>query len=106
MLNGKRNVQIFFWQNNAYNAVIFTDGEYWIVFDGNSHGKFDGEVDLYGDNVIDDLKNYISKTDFNYFNELYNWFEQDRSCSAPVVGKDFGNEFDKSELTHITTIYE
>ena len=33
--NKSRNVQVYFWQNNAYNAVVFTDGEYWIVFDSD-----------------------------------------------------------------------
>lgn len=106
MLDGKRNVQAFFWENNAYNAVIFTDGEYWIVFDGDSQGRFDGKIDLYGENTVNELRAYISENDFNYFDDMYNQFEQDISSLSPAVGKNFGKEFDKSELTHITTIYE
>lgn len=96
-----RNIQVFFWQNGGYNAVIFTDGEYWICFDE----KFDG-IDLYDDDIIATLKSYIKYTDFNDFDDMYSQFEQDKGGMSPAVGRDFGNEFDKSELTLVGTIYE
>lgn len=101
-----RNVQVYFWHNDAYNAVIFTDGEYYIVFDGDSRGMFDGVVDLYQEDVIDKLRNYIKTTDFNYFDDMYNDFSQNTSGMSPVTGRNFGSEFDKSELTKVGTIYE
>lgn len=104
--NKSRNVQVYFWQNNAYNAVVFTDGEYWIVFDGDSNGKFDGSVDLYDDGAVSELKSYIKNADFNSFDEMYNEFSQDQGSMSPAVGDNFGREFDKNELTKVGTIYE
>lgn len=104
--NKSRNVQVYFWQNNAYNAVVFTDGEYWIVFDGGSNGKFDGSVDLYDEDAVSELKSYIKNADFNSFDEMYNEFSQDQGSMSPAVGDNFGREFDKNELTKVGTIYE
>lgn len=96
-----RNVQVYFWHNNAYNAVVMTDGEYWIVFDDS----FDG-IDLYDEDVITELKSYIKTTDFNDFDDMYNQFANDENVNSPVVGDNFGGEFDTSELTKVGTIYE
>ena len=96
-----RNVQVYFWHNNAYNAVVMTDGEYWITFDDS----FDG-IDLYDEDVITELKSYIKTTDFNDFDDMYNQFANDENGNSPVVGDNFGGEFDTSELTKVGTIYE
>lgn len=96
-----RNVQVYFWKNNAYNAVVMTDGEYWITFDES----FDG-IDLYDEDVIDELKSYIKTTDFNDFDDMYNQFANDENGNSPVVGDNFGAEFDSSELTKVGTVYE
>lgn len=95
------NVQVFFWANNAYNAVVLTDGERWIVFDE----EFDG-IDLYGENVISELSEYIKNSEFNSFLAMYSDFSADASGMSPTVGINFGAEFDRGELTHIGMICE
>lgn len=96
----KRNVAVFFWANNAYNAVVWTDGEYWMCFD-----SFDG-IDLYAENAVDNIRHYISSTDFNRFDDLYYQYSADISGNLPVCGKNFSAEFPRHELEFVGMIYE
>lgn len=95
-----RNIAVFFWANNAYNAVVLTDGEYWICCD-----KFD-DIDLYSENAVDDIRHYISTTDFNNFADMWTEFSQDISGVSPTVGRNFGAEFSRHELEFCGMIYE
>jgi hypothetical protein len=100
--NKPRNVTIFLWENNAYNAVIWTDGEYWICFDE----VFDN-YDLYDDDIVNKLKQYIksNRNNFESFDDLYNQFDSNQSINGPLTGNNFGEEYPKSELTYIDTLY-
>lgn len=95
-----RNIAVFFWANNAYNAVIMTDGEYWICCD-----KFD-DIDLYTENAVDIIRHYISTTDFNNFADMWAEFSQDISGLSPTVGRNFGAEFPRNDLQFCGMIYE
>lgn len=52
------------------NSVVFSERNLCIVINADSAGKFDGIVDMYNDNVIDDLKEYAKLTNFNTFKSM------------------------------------
>lgn len=66
-------MKIYFKKDNAYNNVIFTDGETAKVFNGTPDGMFEG-VDLYGDNAAQDLRDLYQAAaqsgDLNDFDEI------------------------------------
>lgn len=55
---------MYFVKTNADNCVVFTNGNQMNVIDADSNGMFDG-IDLYGENAVDELKQYAAKTTFN-----------------------------------------
>ena len=92
---------VYFWNGDAYNAVVWENNGHWICFDE----KYD-DIDLYQDNIIDILKKYISETEFNLFEDMFDEFVQDRGGMRPACGFDFENDFPADELELITTIEE
>lgn len=89
----KRNIAVFLWIGNAYNAVILTDGEYWICVSDT----FD-DIDLYAENAAEKLSRYIRTNDFNSFNDMY--------CQGDSVGRNFSKLFSATELQLCGMIYE
>ena len=93
---------VYFWNGNAYNAVVWENNGHWICFDE----KFD-DIDLYQENVIDTLKNYITDEKFaSTFGDMFDQFAQDRSGMSPACGFDFENDFPYDEVELITTVEE
>lgn len=95
-----RNVAVFLWTNNAYNAVVLTDGEFWICTENL------GGVDLYAENPVEAVRQYISNTGFNSFADMYAEFSQDIGGLSPTVGRNFSEEFPRNELEICGMIYE
>ena len=66
-------MKIYFEATNAYNNVIFTDGENAKVFNGVPNGMFEG-VDLYGDDAVQQLKDFYREAaesgEINDFDEI------------------------------------
>lgn len=52
-------MKIYFVKNNAYNMVVATDEKIAKIFNGASNdGMFEG-IDLYSENVIEELEKYF-----------------------------------------------
>lgn len=98
----RRTVHYYFWETNAYNAVVITDGNYWICLSDDMDG-----IDLYSDNAVSQVKAYVN--DLNRtgtWESFYNLYNDFSSRSDVAVGDNFSSEFPSSELTLCGTIYE
>ncbi len=90
-------IKIYFGKNNGENVEIFenvTDGKV-IVLNGGSTGKI-GNVDLYSDNVIDDLKKFNNELLKN--NEMNSFY----CISDEIYDQNVLNEFELTLITEYT----
>ena len=71
-------MKAYFGKTNGNNVVIITDGITAKIFDGAPDGKFEG-VDLYSENVLEELRALFESAEIPDFSEMYSENETDFS---------------------------
>ena len=86
-------LKVYFEETDDFNQLIFTDGETAKILGGGSDGTFEG-MDLYGEDVVNQLKQYFEESYFD-LTDFYN-----------LWGDEMDFEGIEPELENAELIYE